>query len=66
MNPKTSWVKFAGLLFAGSVLSALLVTTGLHKNTFHSQTIAAQPQRNAQVDTPRWEKAYAQLPLGFE
>ena len=66
MNPKTSWVKFAGILFAGSLLFALLVATGLRKNTVHSQSIAAQPLLGTQIDTPHWEKAYAQLPLGFE
>jgi hypothetical protein len=66
MNLKTSQAKFAGFLFAGSVLAALLLATGLRKNTHHSRTIAAQQQQNPKVDTPRWEKAYAQLPLGFE
>ena len=66
MNLKTSWAKFAGFLFAGSALSALLIATALRENTFHAQTITAQPQRNGPIDTPRWEKAYGQLPLGFE
>jgi hypothetical protein len=66
MIVKTSWAKFAGFLFAGSVLSALLIASGLRTNTFHLQTRAVQPQLHGQVDTPRWEKAYAQLPLGFK
>jgi hypothetical protein len=66
MNLKTSWAKFAGFLIAGSVLAAILLATGLRKSSGHLRTIAASPQPNAKVDAPRWEKVYAQLPLGFE
>jgi hypothetical protein len=66
MNSKISWAKLAGFLFAGSVLFSLVFASGVRKNTSHVQTIAAKPQQDAPIDTPRWEKAYAQLPLGFE
>jgi hypothetical protein len=66
MNPKIRWMKFAGFLFAGSVLFSFLLASGVRKNTSHLQATAAKPELNAPIDTPRWEKAYAQLPLGFE
>ncbi len=66
MNPKTSRTKIAGFLSTGCLLFSLLLATSLDKNTVHPPTISAQPQRNAKIDTPRWEKTYVQLPLGFE
>ena len=66
MNPKTSRAMFAGVLFAGGALLALLLAAALYQNTSHSQTTPARPQPIAQADTPHWGKNYAQLPLGSE
>lgn len=66
MNSRIWWAKFAGLVFAGFVLLSFLFASGVRKNTSESQAIVAKPPIKAAIDTPRWEKAYAQLPLGFE
>lgn len=48
------------------VLLSFLYLTGIRRNTSSSHKNATAPPRSSSVDTPRWEKAYAQLPMGFE
>jgi hypothetical protein len=59
--------RFAVLTTAGAVLlSFLYITTTARKNTSNSRENTTAPVLSKGVDTPRWEKAYAQLPMGFE
>ena len=59
--------RFAVLTTAGAVLlSFLYITTTARKNTSSSRKNTTAPLLRTGVDTPRWEKAYAQLPMGFE
>ena len=59
--------RFAVLTIAGAVLlSFLYITTTARKNTSSSRENSTAPLLSTGVDTPRWEKAYAQLPMGFE
>ncbi len=59
--------RFAVLTTAGAVLlSFLYITTTARKNTSSSRENSTAPLLSTGVDTPRWEKAYAQLPMGFE
>jgi hypothetical protein len=58
--------KFAVLTAAGVVLLSFLYLTAIRKNTSNSHENTTVPPRGSSVDTPRWEKAYAQLPMGFE
>ena len=59
--------RFAVLTTAGAVLlSFLYITTTARKNTSSSRKNTTAPLLNTGVDTPRWEKAFAQLPMGFE
>jgi Abnormal spindle-like microcephaly-assoc'd, ASPM-SPD-2-Hydin/Beta-propeller repeat len=60
------WARFAVLTTAGAVLVSLLCVTAIRKNTLRSHKNMTAPPVKASVDTPRWEKAYAQLPMGFE
>src|SRR6201993_3639973 len=58
--------RFAVITAASVVLLSFLYFTATRKNTSssHKNTTTAPPA--ASLDTPRWEKAYAQLPMGFE
>ncbi len=59
--------RFAVLTTAGAVLlSFLYITTTARKNTSSSRKNTTAPLLSTGVDTPRWENAYAQLPMGFE
>lgn len=59
--------RFAVLTTAGAVLlSFLYITSTARKNTSSSRENTAAPLLRANVDSPRWESAYAQLPMGFE
>jgi hypothetical protein len=58
--------RFAVLTAAGVVLLSFLFLTAIRKNTTSSHKNTTTPPRGSNVDTPRWEKAYAQLPMGFE
>jgi len=59
--------RFAVLTTAGAVLlSFLYITTTARKNTSSSRGNTTAPLLRTNVDTPRWENAYAQLPMGFE
>jgi hypothetical protein len=59
--------RFAVLTTAGAVLlSFLYITTTARKNTSSSRGNTTAPLLRTSVDTPRWENAYAQLPMGFE
>src|ERR1700720_2379764 len=59
-------VRFAVVTTASIVILSLLCVTAIRKNTSRSNKNTPTPQLKASVDTPRWEKAYAQLPMGFE
>ena len=48
------------------LLSFLYITTTARKNTSSSRENTTAPLLRTSVDTPRWENAYAQLPIGFE
>jgi hypothetical protein len=58
--------RFAVLTAAGVVLLSFLYLTAIRKNTSSSRKNTTAPPRGTSVDTPRWEKTYAQLPMGFE
>src|SRR5579862_504505 len=58
--------KFAVITAAGVVLLSFLYLTATRKNISSSHKNTTVPPRGSSVDTPRWEKAYAQLPMGFE
>jgi Beta-propeller repeat/Abnormal spindle-like microcephaly-assoc'd, ASPM-SPD-2-Hydin len=59
--------RFAIVTTAGAVLlSFLYITTTARKNTSSSHKNQVAQLLRTGVDTPRWEKAYAQLPMGFE
>src|SRR6201984_56045 len=58
--------RFAVVTAAGAVLLSFLYLTAIRKNTSSSHKNTTAPPRGTSVDTPRWEKAYAQLPMGFE
>src|ERR1700740_3589767 len=58
--------KFAVITAAGVVLLSSLYLTATRKNISSSHKNTTVPPRKARVDTPRWEKAYAHLPMGFE
>jgi hypothetical protein len=58
--------RFAVLTAAGVVLLSFLYLTAIRKNTSSSHKNTTAPPRGSNGDTPRWEKAYAQLPMGFE
>ena len=59
--------RLAVLTTAGAVLlSFLYITTTARKNTSNSRENTNAPILSKGVDTPRWENAFAQLPLGFE
>jgi hypothetical protein len=59
--------RFAVLTTAGAVLlSFLYITTTARKNTSSSRENTTAPLLRTNVDSPRWENAYAQLPMGFE
>jgi hypothetical protein len=58
--------KFAVITAAGIVLLSFLYFTAVRKNTSSSHKNTTAPPRGSNGDTPRWEKAYAQLPMGFE
>jgi len=59
--------RLAVLTTAGAVLlSFLYITTTARKNTSNSRENTTAPILSRGVDTPRWENAFAQLPLGFE
>jgi len=66
MKTRVRWVSFAAFVLAGSVLLSLLFLTTIRKNTSHSRKNTNPATSNASADTPRWQKTYAQLPLGFE
>ena len=59
-------VRFAVVATASIVILSLLCVTAIRKNTSRSNKNTPTPPLKASVDTPRWEKAYAQLPMGFE
>ncbi len=59
-------VRFAVVTTASIVILSLLCVTAIRKNTSRSNKNTPTPPLRASVDTPRWEKAYAQLPMGFE
>ena len=58
--------RFAVLTAAGVVLLSFLYLTAIRKNTSSSHKNTTAPPRGSNGDTPRWEKAYAQLRMGFE
>ncbi len=59
--------RFAVLTTAGAVLlSFLYITTTARKHTSSSLENTTAPLLRTSVDSPRWEKAFAQLPMGFE
>ena len=58
--------RFAVITAASVVLLSFLYLTAIRKNTSSSHKNATTPPRGSNGDTPRWEKAYAQLPMGFE
>jgi hypothetical protein len=59
--------RLAVLTTAGAVLlSFLYITTTARKNTSISRKNTTAPLLSTGVDTPRWENAFAQLPMGFE
>jgi len=66
MKTRVRWVSFAVFVLPGSVLLSLLFLTTIRKNTSHSRKNTTPSASNASADTPRWQKTYAQLPLGFE
>ena len=59
-------VRFAVVTTASIVILSLLCVTAIRKNTSRSNKNTPTPPLKASVDTPRWEKAYAQLTMGFE
>ena len=58
--------RYAVLTVASVVLLSILLFTAIRKNTSSSHKNTTAPLRVSNGDTPRWEKAYAQLPMGFE
>jgi hypothetical protein len=58
--------RFAAITAAGVVLLSFLYLTAIRKNTSSSHENTTAAPRGSNGDTPRWEKAYAQLPMGFE
>src|SRR6201984_2870872 len=58
--------RFAVVTAAGAVLLSFLYLTAIRKNTSSSHKNTTAPPRGTSVDTPRWEKSYAHLPMGFE
>jgi Abnormal spindle-like microcephaly-assoc'd, ASPM-SPD-2-Hydin/Beta-propeller repeat len=58
--------KFTVITAAGVVLLSFLYFAAIRKNTSSSHKNTTAPPRGSNGDTPRWEKAYAQLPMGFE
>jgi hypothetical protein len=58
--------RFAVITAASVVLLSFLYLTAIRKNTSSSHKNTTTPPRGSNGDTPRWEKAYAQLPMGFE
>ena len=58
--------RFAVLTAAGVVLLSFLYLTAIRKNTSSSHKNTTAPPRGSNGDTTRWEKAYAQLRMGFE
>ena len=58
--------KFAVITAAGVVLLSFLYLTATRKNTSSSHKNTTTQPRGSNGDTPRWEKAYAQLAMGFE
>jgi hypothetical protein len=58
--------RFTVITAASAVLLSFLYLTAIRKNTSSSHTNTTAPPRGSNKDTPRWEKAYAQLPMGFE
>jgi hypothetical protein len=58
--------KFAVIIAAGVVLLSFLYLTAIRKNTSSSHKNTTTQPRGSNGDTSRWEKAYAQLPMGFE
>jgi hypothetical protein len=58
--------RFAVITAAGVVLLSFLYLTAIRKNTSSSHKNTTAPPRGSNGDTPRWEEAYAQLPMGFE
>src|ERR1700756_1479707 len=58
--------RFAVITAASVVLLSFLYLTATRKNTSSSHKNTTTQPRGSNGDTPRWEKAYAQLPMGFE
>jgi hypothetical protein len=48
------------------MLLSILHPAAIRKNTSTSSENKTTPLVSTGVDTPRWEKAYAQIPMGFE
>jgi Beta-propeller repeat/Abnormal spindle-like microcephaly-assoc'd, ASPM-SPD-2-Hydin len=66
MKTRIRWASFTACVLAGSVVLSLLLITVIRRNTSNLQkTITAQPSDSSAI-TPKWEKAYANLPMGFE
>ncbi len=59
-------VRFAVLTTAAVVLLAFLYAATIGNKTSNSSKNTPIQPASSSPDTPRWEKAYAQLPMGFE
>ncbi len=66
MKTRIRLASFAACVLAGSVVLSLLLFTLIRRNTSNPQKTTTTQPSNRSAITPKWEEAYANLPMGFE
>lgn len=66
MKLRIRTARYALLAAASVMLLSILHPAAIRKNTSSLRENTTTPLVSTGVDTPRWEKAYAQIPMGFE